>query len=700
MPGRKPHKPRKPRPQRKPKPSARRDGRPKNSGRGLPDMLVLQISGLTEDGEAVAVPNNWDDRKSPPHILVLPGTGKAPAVGERVLANLHKVGKNAYEARIVKILAAPAPKQIVGIFTRHGQYARIEPVDRRIKDAWLVAKEEEGGAQHGELVSAELTHTPRRQLGPKMVRVTERLGDITAPKAFSLIAIHTHGIPTEFSEESLAMAEDAQDPVLEDGRVDLRKIPLVTIDGADARDFDDAVFAEPDTNKDNPGGWHAIVAIADVAHYVPEGSALDKDAYERGNSVYFTDRVVPMLPKALSNGLCSLNPAEDRYCLAVHLWISQDGNIHRWKFVRGLMRSAARLTYEQAQEISERDHKHPLYEKIIKPLWGAYGALAREWEMRGTLDLNLPEFKVELDENGTITAIAPRERLTSHRLIETYMVAANVAAAECLLQHRAGGIYRVHESPSNEKLDELRKLLEASGHNLAKGNAVRAKHFNSVLRRTENTPEEYMVHTAVLRAQMQAFYHPENTGHFGLSLAKYCHFTSPIRRYADLVVHRALIGTLDKKAAQALSKADRKPLAAIAEHISMTERRAMLAERDTADRYKVVFMSARLGETFRATVTGINGYGLFATIGEFGVTGFIPIRALGDGYFRFDERHRILRSNRGNETYRLGQELAIVVEEANKLTGNLLFSLQERQRQSRPLREKKRPPRQKHRPKR
>lgn len=676
MPGKKPHKGHKPKkqPSGKLHPRARKPEREakQSSHYALPDTLVVTVSHVNDDGEAIAVPTPWNHRHKPPHVIITSCTADAPAVGQRALARLTRISKHAYEAHVIKVLPDEKPQTIVGTFLVSQDKARIEPADRRLRNSFIVERDDQGGAKHGELVAAIVQAVRHKGLGLQYAKVTTRIGTAQSPGAFSLIAIHTHGLPTEFSPAALAMAEEATPPVMEAGREDLRKIPLVTIDGADARDFDDAVFAEPDGSN-----WHVIVAIADVAHYVPEDSALDIDAFERGNSAYFPDRVVPMLPAALSNGLCSLNPDEDRYCLAVHLWIDAHGHTTRYRFVRGIMCSHRRFTYEDIQRIADNEHTHPLYAKVVAPLYGAYAALTREWEQRGALDLNLPEHKVTLDDKGSVSAIIPRERLTSHRLIEAYMVAANVAAADYLVHHRAGGIFRVHEPPSIDKLDELRRLLDIAGYGLSKGSGISAQHFNKVLRKSEGTPEAYMVHTAVLRSQMQAFYRHENVGHFGLGLQKYCHFTSPIRRYADLMVHRALIAHLahDKNAREKLPHTKRRELEKIADHISITERKAMLAERDSMDRYRTAYMSARLGQDFGAAITGINKFGLYATISDIGVTGFVPVRALGEGFFRYDERHSCFREHRGERRYRLGDPLVITVEEANSLTGNLIFSV-------------------------
>jgi ribonuclease R len=402
------------------------------------------------------------------------------------------------------------------------------------------------GAEPGELVLAEVRQG-RPRLGLREVRVTERLGAPGGTRTLSLIAIHEHELPVEFSPEALDEAT-AAGPAELGKRTDLRALPLVTIDGADARDFDDAVWAEPDPDPGNPGGWHILVAIADVAWYVRPGGALDRAAFERGNSAYFPDRVVPMLPEALSTGWCSLNPDEDRPCLAAEMWIDGSGKARKHRFLRGLMRSAARLTYEQIQAARDGDREavaEALHEPAIAPLYGAYESLLEARRARGTLELDLPERRVVLDEAGAVAAIERRERLDSHRLIEEFMIAANIAAARELETRRRPCMYRVHDQPDPVRIEALRQVLDSLDLRLARGQVMRAKLLNRVIERAKAHPAAAMVNMLVLRAQAQALYSPDNIGHFGLALTHYAHFTSPIRRYADLLVHRALIAGLE-----------------------------------------------------------------------------------------------------------------------------------------------------------
>ena len=621
----------------------------------LPEICVLVVASLTSDGELLATPLEWKSHKNPPHISVLEsGRGKAAAIGDRILVKLRTIRPHFYQASVIRVLESELSRHVTGVFMPTLDGGIIEPISRKMKESFMVSAVDINGALQGELVSGE-TIVGMPSLGMGYAKITERLGRVDSPRAASLIASAIHSLPSVFSAEAIAESEAAPLPILTKDRTDLRDIPLVTIDGEDARDFDDAVFAEADDD-----GFHIIVAIAEVAFYVQEGSALDKTAFERGNSVYFPDRVIPMLPERLSNGLCSLVPNEDRYCLAVHIWIDSTGGIKKYEFVRGIMRSVARLTYEQVETLTTQ------HSALIKNLNAAYAALAYERDNRGALDLDLPEYKIHFDAAGNVADIAPKKRLESHRLIECFMIAANVAAADFLLKHKMAGIYRVHEAPSEEKLEDLRSLLLASDYRLQKG-AVTAKHFNRVLKASAEDPRRPMIHTAVLRSQMQAFYCAENLGHFGLSLQKYCHFTSPIRRYSDLVVHRSIVKILNNE------KNTTPNLADTALHISETERRAMLAERDAADRYKVSFMARKIGEVFSGVIGGLNEYGLFVSLNDTGVTGFVPIRNLGRDFFTYDKKNSCFRGRSSGAIFALGVNITIRVQEANAMTGSLIF---------------------------
>jgi ribonuclease R len=627
----------------------------------LPETAVVEVTGIDRDGEALARPVVWDSPGRPPIIFMASErAGQAAlAPGARVLARLKQIGPDKYEGRTLKRLAEKTGT-IVGVFHAHPQGGRIEPTDRRQKSEWTVPLGETMGALEDEIVRAEPL-PGAKFMGPKPARITERLGLVSDARSVSLIAIATHGIPMDFADAAIKEAEKAKATPLAK-RTDLRDIPLITIDGADARDFDDAVFAEP-----SPHGYRLIVAIADVAHYVTPGSALDKSARERGNSCYFPDRVVPMLPEALSNGWCSLKPDEDRGCLFVEMQIDVHGRKQSHAFGRGLMRSAARKTYEQVQaefEDDPRTHAH---------LYAAFTALKAAREARGTLDLDLPERKVELGEDGRVKNIAPRPRLDSHRLIEEFMILANVCAAEELEKRVLPCMYRVHAPPSAEKLDNLRAFLRTLDISLQPGDQLHPRDLDRVLKSVEGTPQAALVNETVLRSQSQAEYSPENIGHFGLALTKYAHFTSPIRRYADLLVHRALITGL-KLGKDGLSDEDIARFEDTAEVITATERRATLAERDSTDRYLALYLQHRVGELFTARISGVTKFGLFVTLPESGASGFLSMASLPDDFWVHDAASQSLIGRRSRKTYQLAQSLEVRLAEARPVTGGLLFA--------------------------
>ncbi|HUZ62225.1 MAG TPA: VacB/RNase II family 3'-5' exoribonuclease, partial [Acetobacteraceae bacterium] len=609
------------------------DRAPRSAGH-LPPVTLVQITGTDTDGDAIARPVAWDDAGPPPQILMAPEPHGHPALapGQRVLARLRPAGPGRYEGRTLKRLAE-SPGRVIGIFrpadpATHRD-ARIIPTDRRSKAEWTVPAGETAGAEADEIVLAE--PLPHHRLGLKPARIIERLGRMGDARSVSLIAIAGNDIPHVFPAETLEEADAAQAAPL-GTREDLRALPLVTIDGADARDFDDAVFAEsaPD------GGHRLIVAIADVAHYVQPGSALDRTAHERGNSVYFPDRVVPMLPEPLSNGWCSLRPEEDRGCLFAELHIDAHGRQTGHRFGRGLMRSAARLTYEQVQQAQDGTSRlDPTPQALLPALYAAFRALLAARIARGTLDLDLPERQVILHPNGRVADVIPRPRLDSHRLIEEFMIAANVAAAEELGRHRAPCLYRIHPPPTAEKLEELRTILHGLGLSLPPGDQVHPRDLDRVLRQVAGRPEAPLVNEVMLRSQSQAAYSPDNIGHFGLALRQYAHFTSPIRRYADLLVHRALIRAL-KLGPDGLPPHADAEFPDIATHITGTERRAQAAEREAIDRYLAAFLADRVGAVFDARISGVTRFGLFVTLTTNGASGLVPLSSLPDDFWMYD----------------------------------------------------------------
>lgn len=546
------------------------------------------------------------------------------------------------------------PAFLIGV--RRG--AAVEPIERRASGVYAVVA---GTAAEGALVRAEIL--PRRGWGPTPVRILEDLGPANGPRAASRMALALQAIPTEIPPEALAQAARAR-AVRATGREDLRDLPLVTIDGEDARDFDDAVFAEP-----TPSGHRIVVAIADVAHYVRPGTALDAMARERGNSVYFPDLVVPMLPEALSNGWCSLKPGEPRGCLFAEITIDTEGRKTAQRFGRGIMQSHARLTYDAAQALAEAGT-----DPRVTALFAAWRALDHASRKRGALDLDLPEREALLGPEGEVLDVHPRARLDAHRVIEAFMVEANVCAAETLIARHAPCVFRVHAPPSPEKLDALRTLLKTFGMALPAGNRLHPRDIDHALRRAKDLPEAALIHEQTLRSLSRAEYSVTNIGHFGLALAAYAHFTSPIRRYADLLVHRALIAALGLGTDGEATGTDWE---ALAQHITMTERRAALAERDAMDRLLATFLSQRVGFVFPARISGVTRAGIFVTLETNGASGLIPVSTLPSDHYHLDEPTQSLLGRRGRRRFRLADRLQVRLVQATPLTGSLTFALAE-----------------------
>ncbi len=647
---------------------------------GVPKVTVLRVIEI-EDGVPIAIPDNWapDAPGEPPRVTMRENTGqkgksgvgrRGPALkrGDRVLSRTEQSGEG-WVAYPIKKLPART-EGLMGVVEIDGSgKAWLAPVDKRIRRSFPIS--DVGGAEEGQLVLAERTGRSERS-GLKVIEV---IGDPLAPKSFSLIAIAKHGIPHTFPAEVNAEAGAAVELTLSnDKREDLRDLPIVAIDPADARDHDDAIWAEPD----GQGGFKALVAIADVSFYVRPGSALDREARKRGNSVYFPDRVVPMLPEVLSADVCSLRENEDRAAMACHLHINAEGQITKHRFTRAIVRIHHNIAYENAQAAVDTGTP-PEY---LSNLWAAWKLLADARAKREPLDLDLPERRVMLNDEGQITEIAVRERLDAHRVVEDFMIAANVASAKALEAKTAPVVYRVHDTPSREKLIALREYMGTLGKKLAMGQVITPALFNKLLKDVTEESEKAQVMEAVLRTQMQAFYGPANGGHFGLALGSYSHFTSPIRRYADLLVHRALVDAykleqpkpkVDLPEGTGLSDKDRASLQEICDAISQTERRAMEAERDTIDRYVAAWLSGRVGEVFDTRITGVQGFGFFATIVGLGGDGLVPISTLGDEYFRHDEASQSLIGESSGTTYSSGDRLKLKLAESNALTGALKF---------------------------
>lgn len=641
----------------------------------LPPVAVLEVIGPDKDGDLMAKPLE-EGVDHTPLILVVPQKGDpALGAGNRILARLSKVGGQDYdyEARLIRALGVN-PRKVLGIFRASSEGGRILPIDKGADKEWRVARDATGGAKDGELVEGELAG--KRSMGLPQARITARLGDPTGPRAVSLIAIHQHGIPDQFPDAAIAEADAAVTAPL-GAREDLRAVDLITIDPIDARDRDDAVTATPDTDPANPGGHVLWVAIADVAHYVTPGSALDREARRRGNSTYFPDRVVPMLPDVLSGDLCSLHDHADRACLAVRMVLNAQGHKLAHRFTRGLMRSRASLHYAQVQmavDGAPDAQTAPLLEPVLKPLYAAYQALKSARAARQPLDLDLPERKIILSEDGQVTSVAFAERFDAHRLIEEFMVLANVAAAEELQRLKKPLLYRVHEEPAPDKLDALREVAEGAGFALAKGQVLQTSHLNRLLAQAEGTEFDELMNIATLRSMTQAYYSPENLGHFGLALRNYAHFTSPIRRYSDLVVHRALIAA-HGWGDDGLSAWDIENLDETAKLISDSERRSMAAERDTTDRYLAAYLSDRIGAEFSGRISGVQRFGLFVKLDETGADGLVPIRSVGREFFHYDEASQTLTGSDTGQTIGIGQRVRVRLAEATPVTGGLTLEL-------------------------
>ncbi len=643
----------------------------------LPPVAMLLVGDADADGDLYAQPLEWQGEGAPPRVLLVSkASDPALAKGSRILARLTEVSgeEHAYEGRLIRKIGTN-PRTILGLYRTGAEGGRILPIDKGADREWIVAPGADEGARDGELVEAQQVG-PKARMGLPRARIIARLGDPSAPKAVSLIAIHQHGIPDRFPDAVISEA-DRMKPAGLKGREDLRHLPLVTIDPHDARDHDDAVYAHADDNPQNPGGHVVWVAIADVAHYVTPGSALDHEARKRGNSTYFPDRVVPMLPDRLSGDLCSLHEGVPRACIAVRMVLDAQGHKIRHSFVRGLMQSRASLNYREVQAAQDGDPNEkcaPLMDEVIAPLYAAYDAAKRARQDRQPLDLDLPERKIVLSEEGKVESVRFAERFDAHRLIEEFMILANVAAAEELTRLKRPLLFRVHEEPSPQKLEALREVAQASGFTLAKGQVLKTRHLNNLLAQAEGTEFDELVNMSTLRSMTQAYYHPENYGHFGLALQSYAHFTSPIRRYSDLIVHRALISG-HGWGKDGLSPEDIERLEATAEHISETERRSMIAERDTNDRYLAAYLSERLGNEFSGRISGVQRFGAFVRLDETGADGLIPVASIGSEYFRYDREAQTLTGEHSGLEIGVGARVTVRLAEAVPTTGGVMLDL-------------------------
>lgn len=650
---------------------------------GLPGVMTVEVTEISVDGDIVAKPVDWNIRQQgdAPRIEIMPDKKHFPHMseGSRALVRLDRVSNELYEANIIKPLDTAHGRVLGQVrYNKHGPI--LVPTDKKSRDEYIIHPDNLNGAKEGDLAVGELQ--PSRGLRRKVVRIVDILGRQGDPKAISLISLHEAGLDEAWPETVIKETDGMKVPDIKD-REDLRAIPLVTIDGADARDFDDAVFAEK-TDDIKGGGFHLIVAIADVSYYVRHGSALDKEAQRRGNSTYFPDRVIPMLPEALSNDLCSLRPDEPRACLAAHMWIDNDGHLVKHKFVRALMKSHKRLTYEEAQHIYEtqgEDGDKKAIEPILGPintLYAAFDILDQARRKRGALDLDMPEKQIVINDKNEMTGVKVRVRLDSHKLIEEFMILANVAAAQAIEAKRSSDtlpcVYRVHDSPSTDKLDSVREFLASFDLNLPKGQVTRSAQINGILQQASKLPYSQLISTVILRSQSQAVYSAQNIGHFGLALNKYAHFTSPIRRYADLLVHRALVSGY-KLGPGGIDQAEVARIDEICEHISQTERQSMEAERNAVDRFTAAYLSEKVGAEFTGRISGVTRFGLFVTLDESNADGLVPMRSMeGDFYVHDEEQHALIGRRKGY-IFRLGAPVTVRLKEADGLTGSTVLEL-------------------------
>lgn len=638
---------------------------------GLPGVLMVTILDLTPDGDLLATPLDWDESRGvAPIIEIRNGNKRSHELSPRdqALVRLSRHADNSYEGTVIKSLDRTR-RQITGVINIYRNRIALVSSDKKDRYEYDISQENLDDAKDGDLVVAEII--PSRGMRNKQAKVTKILGTYDDPLAISLISLHEAGLSDTFPTAVERTTEGLKVPSLK-GREDLRDIPLVTIDGSDAKDFDDAVFAEKTDN-----GFHLIVAIADVAYYVRPHAPLDIEAQKRGNSTYFPDRVVPMLPEALSNDLCSLRPNEPRACMAVHLWINDQGHLERYTFVRGLMRSHARLTYEQVQAFKDGAQHTEITKDLHTPihtLYEAYDVLDRQRQKRGTLDLDMEEYQVILDQDGNMSGIRPRLRLDAHKLIEEFMILTNVAAAKALEAKRMPCVYRIHDRPNSDKIDSLRSFIESFDISMPKGQVTSPGQINRILHDAAQTPHKHLIHSMILRTQCQAVYSPENVGHFGLALQRYGHFTSPIRRYADLLIHRLLI-TAYGLGSGGISDEELSRLEEICEHISGTERTSMQAERSALDRYKAAYLAERGGAQFAGRITGVTNFGLFVLLEDVGADGLVPIRSLPDDYYVHDETAHALIGRKSGRVFQMGAPVTAEVTEADGVSGSTVLKL-------------------------
>ena len=630
---------------------------------GLPakmDLVAGRIS-AHPDGYGFVMP---DDGES--DLYLSPRQMRSVLHGDRVLASVIGIDRRGRKEGAVREILERAHVKVVGHFVEESGIALVVPDDARINQDVLIPLPDTAGARPGQVVVAEIVEQPRDHK-PPVGRIIEILGKSGAPGMATEIAIRNFDLPREWPEGVEEEAEAFGDEIAEDmtkGRRDLRELPLVTIDGADARDFDDAVYAQRRKN-----GWRLVVAIADVSSYVKPGNPLDVEAERRATSVYFPGRVIPMLPEALSNGLCSLKPEEDRLCLVCDMSINQAGKVVRARFDSAVMRSHARLTYDEVWDwiVSGKDEIRPGKAEVsasLKDLYGLYRALRKARTKRGAIDFESTEVQFSFDERGSVADISPYERNDAHKLIEECMVTANVEAALFLLRNKIPAPFRSHDPPPAEKLESLEAFLRGLGIKVPWRGQPTPRDFETVVQQIKGRDDRPLIMAVLLRAQSMASYQAHNTGHFGLALAAYAHFTSPIRRYPDLLVHRAIYHLLSRKpVGQYPLNAGR--MEKLSEQCSHRSRRAEEAERDVNDRLKAYFMEQHIGDQFKGQVTGVTSFGLFVELERNHVSGLVHITSLPNDYYHFDPVVHRLVGDRTGKVFQLAQKVNVKVVAVN-----------------------------------
>ncbi len=628
-----------------------------------------------------------------PDLFLGPKEMREVLHGDRVVARISGADRRGRpEGKIVEVLERGQHRLVGRLRSEHGiSYVTAE--DKRVSHEFLVPPDAVGGAQPGQVVTVEIVAQPSKHAQP-VARVTEVLGNYADPGMEIEIALRKHALPHAFPRAVEQLCARLPDAVTEEdqrGRTDLTRLPLVTIDGESAKDFDDAVYCEPAPARPplkgerspslppldkggSAGGWRLIVAIADVSHYVKHGDALDQDARERGNSVYFPRRVIPMLPEKLSNELCSLNPKVPRLAMVCDMQIAADGDIRSYRFYPAVFRSQARLTYTEVaamleDEGSEAARRHHALLPHLRHLHRLYRLLAKARERRGAIDFETIETEMMFDAHGKIARIVPVRRNDAHRVIEECMLAANVCASDFLLEARHSMLYRIHEGPTPEKLGMLREFLKGFGLQLSGGDDPHARDYAKLLAKVKDRPDAQLLQTVMLRSLQQAVYSPDNVGHFGLAYESYTHFTSPIRRYPDLLVHRAIKSALDRRRYEPGNWRE------LGAHCSMTERRADEATRDVVAWLKCYYMKDRVGETFTGSISGVTSFGVFVALDDVYVEGLVHVSELGNDYFHFDAAKHQLMGERTRKRYRLGDRLRVEVARVDLDTSRIDFTL-------------------------